>query len=142
MQKLSALLQEVFADQTPLAAVGLSDDSLSGASKFSSVDDLPTGKSFAGALWTGPLEEAPAAALALQAAVKEGGVVLLLQIKGHGPLAVVRGWLSGGAARGDEAVERLCGALLRAGLARPALLVESASLTAALGRVRAASPSA
>jgi hypothetical protein len=132
MTKLSSLVQEVFRDRTPVAAVGAFDESLASVVRFATLAELPAGEQFAGALWAGPVEEAAAAARALRAAVNEGGAVLLLQVKGSGPLAVVRTWL-GGASRSEETVERLCGALLCAGLARPSLLVESAALTAAMG---------
>jgi hypothetical protein len=138
MKKLAALVLQVFADRAPLAAVGLPQGAVPGASAFASLTDLPAAADFAGALWAGSLDEAASAAVALRTAVREGGTILLLQVKGHGPFAFVRTWLSGtGGTRGDETVERLCGALLCAGLSQPSLIAESAALTAAMGRVDA-----
>jgi hypothetical protein len=142
MKGLAALLQEVFADHGPLVIVGLADASLAASAKLSSIAELRAGEQFGGALWAGPLSDAPAAAKALGAAVTAGGAVVLAQVRGRGPLAVVRTWVSANAERRNDTVERLCGALLCAGLARPALLVESPALTAAVARVRAGVASA
>ncbi len=136
MRSLERLIDEVFADTTPVAVIG---GALSGSAlRALALDELPAHAPLPGAVWLGEPSTLRSELAAIRPHLAPGARLLLAHTAPSGALASVRAWLAP-TRKPTDLVERLCGAALCAGFSAPELLHESPQVTAVLARVASVS---